>query len=362
MGTAAATPGPASLSSEILFERDGEIQALDLGSGRTRPLTHDLPDRAGMDLGDPWALSPDGQWLALAHNPEGQAALLALVPPAGGPAQEVGRFEGRIDVLCWSHDATRLLFLLNRRHERTGELLEQSLRLYDTVSRGQAVLYQRTFRAEEASRHGLWPWAWVPGNAAIYVVYALDRTNDPGTLHVLDVRGGEPRPVTTDFLPVGGQAVWAESSQLLLRPRLAERGLSPLYLARASLDGSLSEIRRLTPGDWFVGAVAWSPDGRQVVVERHEAQAHGTFVVHLWSVALDGTARQLTSAPAYREEHPVWAPDGRTIVFERWRATRPEPAGLWALDLDQAEPRRIEEVGLHPQAACCTAGAPGRSP
>jgi len=320
----------------VLFERDGEIWALDALASQKRLLARGLRDASPFELGDPWALSADGQALVMARNLEGQTAVLTLLALPGGQPQEIGPFEGCVDGLRWSHDASQLAFLVSQRHEQTGELLAQTLSLYDRASRAKTVLYQCEFRPEEILRLGLWLEGWVPGDASLYVVYALEQSDDPGTLHALDVRGGEPRPVSTDYLLKGGQAISALTSEVLLRLRTAGQGggrrASPVYVARAGLDGSLTQIRRLSPEDWFVGAVAWSPEGQRVVVERYQAQTHGTFEVHLWLLDLGGAPpRQLTADAAYRGSGPCGRLTGlrSSLTVGKPRARSAPAYGCW---------------------------------
>lgn len=348
-------PWPDAGNSQVLYARQSGIWLLSLALGQARLLAADLQITNSLEQGDPWVLSPDGRYLAFVRNAESQPALLTVVEISSGESHVVDRSSGRIDALSWSHDGSRLAFLVNQRHERSGELLEQNLRLYDVASRHQATLYRRIFRVGEVAT-ALWLRAWVPGDATLYVVLAVDRSNDPGTLHALDVRGGDPRPVSGEYLLVGGQAVHASTSQVLVRRRGDLAGgastPSPLYVAATSPDGSLLGVRRITPEDWFVGAVAWSPEGRRVVAEQLEALRHGTFGVHLWLLDIDGSApRQLTSDASYREELPIWLPSGLAIMFNRWYLTPPAPAGLWALPLNGAEPRLVDGVGANPQVA-----------
>lgn len=348
-------PWPDAGNSQVIYARQNGIWLLSLTEGQARLLAADLQIANSLEQGDPWVVSPDGRHLAFARNTEPQPAPLTVVEISSGHSCEVGRFSGRIDALSWSNDGSRLAFLVNQRHERSGDLLEQNLRLYDVASRQQAPLYRRTFRVGEVAT-ALWLRAWVPGDAALYVVLAVDRSNDPGTLHALDIRGSDPRPVSGEYLLVGGQAIHASTSQVLVRRRGDLAGgastPSPLYVAATSPDGSLHGVRRITPEDWFVGAVAWSPEGRRVVVERLEALRHGTFGVHLWLLDTNGSApRQLTSDASYREELPIWLPSGLAIMFNRWKLSPPAPAGLWALPLNEAEPRLVDGAGANPQVA-----------
>jgi len=342
---------PAGPGVEVVYERGGELWSLAVATREASLAAQGLQGSGTSDMGDPWALAPDGRYLAFIRNSQGQA-VLALATLPGGRPQEVGRYAGRVDALHWSHSAAQVAFVVNRRDERTGDLLEESLRLYNVASGHEATLYQQTFTNPDTVRQEMWLEGWVPGDAALYVALATDRTGDPGTLYALDARGGEPRPISADYSLKGGQAISPVASRVLLRNRSLSGRASPLYMARAAADGSLSEVALLSPEDWIVGAVAWSPDGQRVVVERLEAEAHGTFSGHLWLLAPGGAApRQLTADPSFREEQPVWTPDGSTIVFGRWLAAQPQPAGLWGWDSSTGEVAMLDEAGVRPQAA-----------
>ncbi len=303
----------------------------------------------------PWALAPDGHLLAIARPGPQQSSTVSLISLPGGHTAEIGPFAGWVDALAWSEGSDRLAYLVTRRDDLTGRLQVQDLRVYEASSRRDQSVYRREYQADAQERVGLWLAAWVPGDGALYVVTYLEESSDPGTLCVLGLRGGEPRVVTADFMPKAGRPVNAGTSQVLLRRRAEAsgdaRGSSALYAATVGPDGTLGAVRLLSPVDWVVGWAAWSPDGQQVVVERLEPRAHGTFSVHLWLLGADGTVYgQLTADEAYREEQPVWGPPGLELCFGRWQAARPEPAGIWALS-PGSEPRLLDAGGVRPQAA-----------
>lgn len=341
---------PSGPGVDLVYERGNELWSLALATRDARRVAEGLQGSGTFDMGDPWALAPDGRYLALVRNAEGQAALSFVALPGGRP-QVVARYPGRIDALYWSHDAAQVAFVINRRDERTGDLLEASLRLYNVARQREVTLYQETFTDPSTVRQEMWLEGWVPGNGALYVAQAMDRTDDPGTLYALDAASGQFRLISSDYSLKGGQAVSPAVSRVLLRGRSTGR-TSPLYVARAAPDGTLSDIALLSPEDWIVGAVAWRPDGQEVVAERLEAEAHGTFAGHLWLLAPGGSEpRQLTTDPSFREEQPVWTADGRQIIFGRWLAAQPQPAGLWAWDSSTAEVTLLDEAGVRPQAA-----------
>jgi Tol biopolymer transport system component len=68
-------------------------------------------------------------------------------------------------------------------------------------------------------------------------------------------------------------------------------------------------------------AVAWSPDGREVVYSMQGS---------LWRQRVGADeARQLTAAPGY-DYQPDWSPDGRSVLYASYRNDAVE---LWLLDL-----------------------------
>lgn len=80
-------------------------------------------------------------------------------------------------------------------------------------------------------------------------------------------------------------------------------------------------------------AVAWSPEGRDVVVSMQGS---------LWRVDVaTGAARELTSGPGY-DYQPDWSPDGRWIVFASYRDDAVE---LWLLDAASGGTRPLTSNG-----------------
>ena len=339
----------------VFYERPEGIWAFDLSKGQPRLVAGSHEQRNLVGPGDPWALAPDGHLLAMVRSGPEQTSTLSLIALPGGHTSDLGPFAGWTEAVCWSHDSSRLAYVVTRRDELTGRLRAQDLRIYDATAGRDGSVYRREYEADAQDRQGLWLADWLPGNEALYVVTYLEESSDPGTLCVLSLRGGgAPKEVSAEWLPKAGRPVSAAASRILLRRSSAgareAQGPSALYVAAVAPDGTFDAVRLLTPAEWVVGGAAWSPDGQQVAVERLEPRAHGTYAVHLWLVGADGTVvRQLTADETYREEQPTWGPAGLELCFGRWRAARPEPAGIWALS-PGAEPRLLDAAGVRPQA------------
>jgi len=83
------------------------IAEMDLESGSERLLGH----RGGPGL-DPWALSPDGEYVAFATE-DGTLHRLMVVPTAGGEPRELHRYEAEtswVQSIAWSRDGKHLLY------------------------------------------------------------------------------------------------------------------------------------------------------------------------------------------------------------------------------------------------------------
>ncbi len=90
-----------------------------------------------------------------------------------------------------------------------------------------------------------------------------------------------------------------------------EPGTSPVgrHIYLVKVDGS--GLRQLTTGAGFDENPAFSPNGKQVVFDRHV----GTGKAHIFSVNVDGSdLHQLTNG-SFNDSEPVYMPSGKRIVF-----------------------------------------------
>ena len=61
----------------------------------------------------------------------------------------------------------------------------------------------------------------------------------------------------------------------------------------------------------------------------------------LWVQPLGGHPLQLTTDPAYRDEHPVWSKDGKSILFTRIDATG--KGSLWQIPVTGGQPELVQD-------------------
>ena len=211
---------------------------------------------------------------------------------------------------------------------------------------------------------------WSPDGATLGLVSA--RGGAP-QVHVLDLAGGEARPLTR--IPAGvSQFRWSPDGRRLLvsgaigvdpdsrderragdfpppgAPELAWRlpyksDGSGYMLGRAFVlyvvDAAGGEARQVTPPAFDVMAMEWAPDGRHIAYTRTRPgrEAHRT---DLWIARDDGTQpRQLTGALA-TVMGPKWSPDGRWIAIT---GARKEGDALARLFLVEVASGKLSQLG-----------------
>lgn len=155
-------------------------------------------------------------------------------------------------------------------------------------------------------------------------------------VYLIAVDGGEARAVTTLDHGIGGGPLWSpDGSQLAFTaPASPPPDLDkPYRFARhvyrfdsmGYLDGTVhslyvvaadgGEPQRLTNDDQHNSALAWSPDGAEILIlSTMRPDSHDSYTGYLRSVTLAGEVRELTgdwgSASAAE-----WTPDSKQVVF-----------------------------------------------
>lgn len=151
-----------------------------------------------------------------------------------------------------------------------------------------------------------------PGKAGplVYPRVNLNESADTGGLVLHGPRQKQkPHSLTTssgDDTPS-----FSASGRLVAFSGNYEPGLAPAgrHIYLVNVDGS--GLRQLTSGTGFDENPAFSPDGKQVVFDRHS----GTGKSHIFVVNVDGSGlRQLTNG-GFNDSEPVYMPSGRRIVF-----------------------------------------------
>jgi len=248
------------------------------------------------------------------------------------PAQSV-HARGKAESLRWSPDGTKLAFVSSRGdHSFVG--------VFEPSSNALRYLDPGVDRDREP--------AWSPNSEQIaflripatYEIFGPQRTAEPWSIRLADVRTGHGRQVWKAEAGRGSvfhgvvahdQLMWA--GKCLVFP-WERTGWVHLYSLEATgpLQGTPLE---LTPGDFEVEHVTLAPDGRELVYSSNQADLDRR---HLWKTAVD----RLGVTPVTSGEGVEWSPvvtgDGKAIAFFRSGAQQPARA---AIILDSAAPKDL---------------------
>lgn len=158
---------------------------------------------------------------------------------------------------------------------------------------------------------------------------------DPdASVMVVDVRSGVVTPTgacvgcvdarPADLPPRGAVSMAPDGRQVAF----AEAGRIKV------VDVATRRVRELTDGD-AASAPAWSPDGRTVAYMVGGDGRRGGGGIWLVDADGQGTPRRILEGDV---GDPAWSPDGMTLAYTD---ASPEADGLWVIDVDGRQPRRL---------------------
>jgi len=168
-----------------------------------------------------------------------------------------------------------------------------------------------------------------PTDFAGFGVYTLDPSSGDATLV-----SGEPQAFTPSWSPDGSVLAYAIDG-----PGSPQDLLGQVWVVNA--DGS--DPRLLLDVGGSVDSMAWSPDGRSMVIARERAQIEGQGPVY--DVVIADVASGKIGAPLPIADGVVevdWSPDGSRLVIAR------DGQGLSVVDIDGGNERSIVDDGSSP--------------
>jgi Tol biopolymer transport system component len=284
------------------------------------------------------AWSPDGTEIAFVRNGQG----VFIVPQSGGPEREVSSTG---NLVGWMPDGKSLL-------------------IRDNGGDGPYCIYQVFLNTLARRRLTEPPVGVGDGRFSISsdgANLAFIRFEHPGVadIYVLSMDGGQPRRLTNwndgefagvTWMPNGREVLYSTKGRLwripmnltqpghgspvdaisgsaenpaISRPRTGQPArlafqasntiatFRIIDLAAPPYEGVFHAVQPFVAPSDFVGAGAFSPDGRKFIF------ASGPPPLRLWTSAVDGTAQQqVVSIQASQLSPGSWSPDGRQVVYD----------------------------------------------
>jgi Tol biopolymer transport system component len=281
-----------------LSRKDGVDQTglVSVQSGSLRVL------RSGSDDGHMF-FSPDGKFLAVAHNSPGRPArdldvFLLDVDGSGETTAVAG--PARDSVMGWAPDGKQLLFA----SDRTGSTAVWGVPVSDGKPQGAPVLLRPNVQADSLG---------VTSTGALYIGLQIDGRD----VHVatLDFSTGSllspPVLPIESFVGSNAQPDWSPDGKFLAYTSVHSRASGDRVLAIRSVDTGLT--RELRPNLQGFNWPRWAPDGRSFACQGTDAQGRqGIYLIDAQTAAVTPVVTRTTGRNLQR---PQWSPDGKRIYY-----------------------------------------------
>ncbi len=313
-----------------------------------------LTDHPGRDRHPKW--SPDGQRLVFVRE-DGTDCNIYIVPSLGGPEKKLAPCGNtRYPAASWSPDGD----WLGLAKEVDGQLRLELVSV-STLERRDLTVPPETFWGDHTP-------AFSPDGQSV----AFIRSHVPGIedIYIINVEDGEPRRVTLDNRDITGlewspdglsivfssnragtyslwkvrsegrEPEWITGGGMKLKdPAVArqkdriafENWVYEINIWQVGVDG---QVERLIASTQWDRQPQFSPDGERIAFVSTRS-GHS----EIWMSNAEGSSPiQLTSFAGPHTSQPRWSPDGQRLVF----VSRPEgQADLYVVEASGAPPRRL---------------------
>jgi hypothetical protein len=231
----------------LIFNGGGRLHRIGVNGGKAETIDTGFATRLNNDHG----VSPDGAWLAISDQSQGERRSLIYVLPVGGGTPRLVTPSGPSYWHGWSPDGKTLAFC----GERQGEF-----DVYTVPAAGGAETRLTTARGLDDGPE------YSPDGRHIY--FNSDRT---GRMQIWRMRagGGEEEQVTSDEYQNWFPHPSPDGRQLLFLSYEKEVSGHPedkdVLLRLLALDGGkVAVLARLLGGQGTINVPCWSPDGRRI--------------------------------------------------------------------------------------------------
>ena len=295
------------------------------------------PDRAPQ-----W--SPDGRNIAFIRLQGVDTFEVRLIPPLGGVERKIGQFYTRqiystpMPALCWTPDSRYLLVAGNAVRDQPNQVVRVAIDSGETkiltALHDGSEGYTRLAMSGDGKTLAMVRYQ---GVGSIELL-SLSKTFEAGALRKL--------PLPADF-DVRSLAWTADGRDLIVS--LVQSHASPLY--RVSVSTGAAQ------------ALPWTGPGSSnpaVARQGHRlAFARAYRDVNIWRLPLDPNRRgspalEKLASSSFREVYPHYSPDGKRLVFY---SNRTGSVQIWTADADGS--RAVQLTSMHPLAIT---GSPRWSP
>jgi dipeptidyl aminopeptidase/acylaminoacyl peptidase len=278
--------------------------------------------------------SPSGD--AVIFNREGR---LWTAPVRGGAEKKLFEIRGTIMSPSWSPDGSKLVFVSTREDHSFIAIYEPKnsrIRFLQTsVDRdieprwspdGKRIAFIRLFNSVDtysADRERVLPWS----------IWVVDADSGDGKQIW---RSGNTEMDSFSRLPLGENILqWAAGNLLVFA--CEEDGWAHLY----SIPAEGGEATLLTPGNYEVENVAWSPDRSFMIVA---SNADDIDRRHLWKIGVTGQQPQPITRGTGIEMYPAIVDGGKQVVFLHSTARDPFLPYIAYLDGSKLRPIAAEAL------------------